>query len=308
MLTMTLINRVVTLWTAKQARVTEQKVFLSGVMPESITTKGAYAYIVVKGNTFPIRAELSRAGLRWSSADQSWGLAVNSQSDGFRKYDQIAPVIAKAFKTLGPVIEKFNREVDERNKAVTPAGPRTVQEIAQRIDSISRRKNFLDAAGLQIGYTNKGPGAPEDIMYMTGNTLPLRDAFRKFGWKWWPEKRAWWLPLSEWRVVERPFMAAIAPLVSKAPVPTEPSEAPAAGGSSLPWSKGSVWLENIYHEDEAEDTGIRFTAAGPDSVDVEVTFMFDEYGQGPRRMPNAKGVEIYVKAVKGGRYALRRTR
>jgi hypothetical protein len=293
-------NRVATNWIDKHARITEQKAFLSGVMPESITTRGAYAYITVTGNTFPLKGDLSRAGLRWRPSDQSWALAVNSQSDGYRKYDQIAPVIAKAFRTLGPIIEKFNREVDERNKAITPVGPQTMREIAQRIDSISRRKDFLAGAGLQVTHTNKGPSAPEDILYMTGNTLPLRDAFRKFGWKWWPEKRAWWLPLSEWRVVERPFMAAIAPLVPATPSATTPA-APATGGS-LPWSNGSVWLENIYHEDEAEDTGIRFTAAGPNSVDVEVTFMFDDYGQGPRRMPNAKGVEIYVKAIKGGRY------
>ena len=51
---------------AKLARQTEQHAFLEVVAPSNITVRDSYAYITVTGNTYPLRNELAKAGLRWS--------------------------------------------------------------------------------------------------------------------------------------------------------------------------------------------------------------------------------------------------
>lgn len=115
-----MLNNIVNRYLTKLARITEGKVFIEGYRSMWPASKDAFAYINVSGNTFPIKDELVRAGLRWNPNSKSWGLSVSSQGDGFRQYDRIAPKIDKAFDVLEPLVQKFNAEVDQRNKALSP--------------------------------------------------------------------------------------------------------------------------------------------------------------------------------------------
>lgn len=287
-----MLNNVVNRYLAKTARITEQKVFIEGYRPSWPATKDAFALITVKGNTFPLKDALLRAGLRWNPSMKEWSLGVSSQADGFRKYDLIAPKVDKAFDVLEPIVRKFNKEVEERNKAVQPTRPQTMQEVLQHVESIERRNKFFAAAGLDLKTTNKGPFAPEMSIYVVGNTYPLLAVFKKFGWKWWNEQKAWVLPFDDWKAIERQFLAVIAPQIARM-APAQP-----AAPTTFPWSNGKVWLENTGLEDEAEDTGVEFTPLGPDYVAVKTTYMYESYEKPPKRYKNIEALEIWDRLTK----------
>ena len=289
----------------KEARLTEQGVYLEGVRPSNISTKDDFAHITVTGNTFPIKDKLAILGLRWNPADKSWGLSTAVQLDGFRKYDQIADKINRAFEVLQPLVAKLNQEINARNKALSGApAPRTPQQIVQRVDSINRRNQWLEDAGLKLK-TVRGDalGVPEMILYMEGDTYPLVAVFKKFGFRWWSAKKLWWIPYSDWTLIEQKFLAMIAPWVRSHPAHNQPSttqNTTQSAPTSYPWSKGPVWLRNPYHEDEAQDTGMVFKSLGPNFASVQTTYVFEDYERPPVRVTNAEAMKMYTRAVESG--------
>jgi len=286
-----MLNNIVNRYLTKLARITEGKVFIEGYRSMWPASKDAFAYINVSGNTFPIKDELVRAGLRWNPNSKSWGLSVSSQGDGFRQYDRIAPKIDKAFDVLEPLVQKFNAEVDQRNKALSPQNPQGLQEVLRYLDSLQRRAKFLQQAGLELRSTQKNPnGVPELTLYISGNTYPFLDLFKRFGWKWAATQKAWWIPFDDWKMIEAKFLAAIAPMVARM--------APAPQGSApvtFPWSKGKVWLRNTEIEDEAEESGVLFIPAGPQQVLVQRTHLSKDYERPPERMRNEDALKLWER-------------
>lgn len=296
-----MLHNVVNRYLVKTARITEQKAYITYLPGGSGHDRGDVAYLRVEGNTFPIKDELKAAGLRWQTTKGTpyWGLEAATYSPYDRNWGRSLAAIKAAYPKVKAIVDKFNAEVDERNKAVQPARPQNLQEVLHAVESIARRNKFFAAAGLDLKTTDKGPFAPAMSLYIVGNTYPLVAVFKKFGWKWWSEKKAWVLPFDEWKAIERQFLAAVAPLVARmAPAQQEGPAAP----TTFPWSKGKVWLENTQNEDEAEDTGVLFTPLGPQYVSVKTTYHFPEYETGAKRMTNEEGFKVWESLTKNRVY------
>lgn len=282
-----MLHNVTQRYLAKLARMESDKILIEGYRPMWPASKDAFAYISVSGNTFPIKDELARAGLRWNPNTKSWRLGVSSQGDGFRMYDQIAPKVDKAFDVLEPLVRKFNADVDARNKAL---GKATVPEAMRHLDGVWNRNKFLQKSGMDFHVGAKNPiGGSEVTVSLSGNTFPFAGMFKKFGWKWAPTQKVWWVPFEDWKGLESKFLAALAQVV-----PVQPT--------AYPWAKGKVWLRNTELEDEAEDTGVLFVPAGPQQVSVQTTYLFPEYMRPPERMQNDDALKLWDRLTARGAY------
>ena len=296
-----MLNNIVNRYLAKTARITEQKAFINYLPGGAGHTRGDMAYLRVEGNTFPIKDALKAAGLRWQTTKGTpyWGLEAFTYSPYDRNWGRSLEAIKAAYPKVKAIVDKFNAEVDAKNKAMQPERPQNLQQLSQRFDAIERRNKFFAAAGLDLKTTARGPFSPEITLYITGNTYPLVAVFRKFGWKWWNEQKAWALPFDEWAAIEKQFLAALGPAIARM-APAQ-QEAPAAP-TTFPWSKGEVWLENTANEDEAEDTGVLFTPLGPQYVGVKTTYHFKEYETGTKRMTNEEAFKVWERLTKNGVY------
>jgi hypothetical protein len=288
------------------ARVTEQKVYLSGYRPSWEASRDGLASIEVKGNTFAIKNELATSGLRWNPSTKSWTLTASVSLDGLRNYERKAHTIDKAWDYLVPVVAAFNKEVDARNKALMPApAARSTQDIAQWIMSLERRNRFLQDGGLELRYIWQN--VPEPLMAVFGNTYPYGPILKRFGFKWNATRKAWWIPYSEWPLIERRLMAALGPEVAKrGPAPSGGPGGPATLPAVTPWDDGPVWLQNTEHEDEAQDTGFLFTPLGHSQVAVKTTYAIDEYEGPPKRMSNEEGLKVWERLTEHAVYRTQR--
>lgn len=296
-----MLNNVVSRYLAKTARITEQKAYITYLPGGSGHTRGDMAYLRVEGNTFPIKDALRAAGLRWLT--KYWGLEASTYSPYDRNWQRTLAAMKAAYPKVKAIVDKFNAEVEERNKALgaTFEVPQTAQEITQWANSLARRNKFLEDAGLEFGTTRRWDGSPESAVYITGNTFPFAAVFKQFGMKWSSFMNAkgrtvkgWILPYADWRVVETRIMAALGPVVAsydRRMTLLEQGKNP-DNPVNYPWSKGPVKLINSRIEDEAESSAVVFTLIGGEKVVAKYLYL-DGHTLNTHRMSNEDALKLW---------------
>ena len=301
-----MLNNVVSRYLAKTARITEQKAYITYLPGGSGHTRGDVAYLRVEGNTFPIKDELRAAGLRWLT--KYWGLEASTYSPYDRNWQRTLAAMKAAYPKVKAIVDKFNAEVEERNKALKPT-PKDKAEAAKHFSDLLLKLKYLSDAGLNLGTTSKWDGSPELGAYITGNTLPFAAVFKQFKMKWSSFAdssgrmvRGWIMPNDDFDVIESRLMAALAPAIAK----WKQTTATTTPGT-YPWSGGEAALVNTEIEDEAEDTGVTFNKINATSVQVVYNYMSPEYvtysgGLQGRRMTNEDALKLWNSLLATRRY------
>ena len=173
----------------------------------------------VGGATWRIKDDLKRAKLRWDPRTKTWGLRTTLYAARqFGRPGQTHARIRKqqeaAYRMLKPVIKAENEIIKAENKSVT--GPEQKLTLRELVTSVRRdgriRKSLADNYGIQMEYDLKGRysrAGDEPQIFFAGETFPIKDVLKKFGFRWESSKKAWKIPMMEYEAVKKQLIPAL---------------------------------------------------------------------------------------------------
>jgi hypothetical protein len=115
---------------------------------------------------------------------------------------------------LKPVIKAENEIIKAENESVTgPKQKLTPRELVTMVRRDGRiRKSLADNYGIQMEYDLKGRysrAGAEPQIFFAGETFPIKDVLKKFGFRWESSKKAWKIPMMEYEAVKKQLIPAL---------------------------------------------------------------------------------------------------
>jgi hypothetical protein len=173
----------------------------------------------VGGPTWRIKDDLKRAKLRWDPQTNTWGLrttlyAARQLGRPGQTHARIRKQQEAAYRMLKPVIKAENEIIKAENESVTgPKQKLTPRELVTMVRRDGRiRKSLADNYGIQMEYDLKGRysrAGTEPQIFFAGETFPIKDVLKKFGFRWESSKKAWKIPMMEYEAVKKQLIPAL---------------------------------------------------------------------------------------------------
>lgn len=173
----------------------------------------------VGGPTWRIKDDLKRAKLRWDPQTKTWGLrttlyAARQLGRPGQTHARIRKQQEAAYRMLKPVIKAENEIIKAENESVTgPKQKLTPRELVTMVRRDGRiRKSLADNYGIQMEYDLKGRysrAGAEPQIFFAGETFPIKDVLKKFGFRWESSKKAWKIPMMEYEAVKKQLIPAL---------------------------------------------------------------------------------------------------
>jgi hypothetical protein len=153
---------------------------------------------------------LKKYKFRWDAGSRSWTIHAVNYAYSNRKRDNFWAAARRnqkaAYPILKKLVEKYNLEVYEANKALGPGGGKkmTVKDLMNRARSKERLTQRLGGYGIRVEFEwpNKY-SVDEAKTWVLGDTYAVKDVMKKHGFRWGsgPKGKGWWIPAVEYIVV-----------------------------------------------------------------------------------------------------------
>lgn len=152
--------------------------------------------VSVSGNTFPIKDELKKLGLRFNPKTKTWDLVSRYAAWGSLTKGSVAhDVVKKAIPKVKDLVDAFNEKVKTQNQqSLAGMGvsddpqPTDIKGQIKSIMSLQRTNERLKKLGIAIAYD-----FPESIggfhnagsytAWVVGDTFKVKDQLNKFGFR-----------------------------------------------------------------------------------------------------------------------------
>ena len=274
----------------KEARVTEEllRVKLVNLGDFGGTNPIQDSWILeVSGPTFDYRDELKKLGLRWEPGRKTWTLHAALPKYGnprlIAEYERVRKIQRAAYPKLQELAEEHNRAAEAANKSLRPQDPREREELLGRLD---RMEPALGRAGLVL--ERKFPSRYdtwEPYVLIKGNTYPLVNLMKSYGFRWKPSEKAWSLPAAEFAVVGPKWMGEVARSFPAAPEKTQDAVFTAMSDADL-----KSWISRYVARPDPEG----FYMDGERS-DAQAYAYYFRYLRGLKPSEQAKQKQLYER-------------
>lgn len=200
---------------AKMARVTQELLRVKyenlGDFGGTDPVEDSY-FLEVAGPTFEYKDTLKSLGLRWEPRSKTWRLDAtlyryNSRARAIA-WDRARKLQKAAIPVLSQLAKEHNEKANLANKALRPE--KDTKDFIQMIQRQERLRERLEASGLVVQW--KVPNkyeVSESKVVVTGNTYPYVALMKKYGFKWDPSVKGWWMPGPEYHTVGDKWMGEI---------------------------------------------------------------------------------------------------
>lgn len=246
--------------------------------------------IYVWGNTYPIKDQLKKLGLRFdrgsgktsrSGAGNRWVMyhrySANPASRGGSYRGSVSEKKVKAtIPKVKKIVDSFNRTMAKKNQrtiasvgyqpeedAVVAALDKGYKATKKAVDSLKRREKRLARYGIEVKATK--PVGSGNTHYTTdvtvgGNTYPVKDLLKKVGFEWDGSAKVWRIGSEEYYGIKRKFENDLARLLKKLEgdrPPREDPRAPQPGPDLKARLADHKWWKDQPFEDEADERAWR---------------------------------------------------
>ncbi len=182
--------------------------------------------VTVVGDTFLIKDQLKKAGLRWDKTSKRWHAR-------FVHYDG-KPKRESTHKSAGDVdvvIKKASAIAQEHNKLASAqnvislatkglGGDKSTQSVKvaiARLREAQRQDDRLQRSGVNLTFDwDRG------VVLISGNTYGVKDWLVDLGFRWDQKGRGWMMPLATFTSVRRSFVRELVQRLKKAGITPKP--------------------------------------------------------------------------------------
>jgi len=246
----------------------------------------------VYGNTFPIKNELKRYGMKFNPRDKSWSITNEVSTYGLVKGAVPEAKVDIAREKLTKLVNDFNNsQVDANKGKIAGMGLGGEEPFdPKKLASDIRRSLRMDRYGIEISYSH-GAGPLQTKLLFSGDTFPLKDLFKKVGFDWDARSRRWEIMATEYKTFRRKFEADALKLLKQVR-----GDRPAPGStSSDPSLQDRLNAKKQRYEYESVDVdSVRGALQRTRGMRASAEMLASEMGEDPKDV--AKALSAMEKA------------
>lgn len=185
-------------------------------------------YLEIAGPTFEYRDTLKRLGLKWDPRSQTWKIDAVLYRYNNRQRSMEWDRNRKLQQAALPVLQQLAKQHNDRIDAEARAGkPETTRDLVDMWRQQARMRQRLEEAGIKVEWAHPGRyDVTEAKVFVSGNTFPLVALMKKYGFKWDPSKKAWWIVGDDYQAVSEKWMGEVIRGLPKVAPPPEVTSTP----------------------------------------------------------------------------------